>query len=61
MTILLIAITSISFSVLAQFLLKSGLQGVPFEGVQIPKDEKGKKEMLAKLFEQNQKQSPNSL
>lgn len=35
--------------------------GVPFEGVQIPKDEKGKKEMLAKLFEQNQKQSPNSL
>jgi multidrug transporter EmrE-like cation transporter len=33
MTILLIAITSISFSVLAQFLLKSGLQGVPFEEV----------------------------
>lgn len=35
--------------------------GVPFEGVQIPKDEKGKREMLAQLFAQNQKQSPNSL
>ena len=33
MTTLLISIISISFSVLAQFLLKSGLQGVSFEGV----------------------------
>lgn len=35
--------------------------GIPFEGVQVPKDEKGKREMLAQLFAQNQKQSPNSL
>ena len=32
MTTLLVAITSIGFSVLAQFLLKSGIGGIPFEG-----------------------------
>jgi hypothetical protein len=35
--------------------------GVPFEGIQIPKDDKGKREMLEQMFKQNQKKSPNSL
>jgi hypothetical protein len=64
----LVAITGVGFQRLganqqsanAPVVLGAG-SGVPFESVQIPKDEKGKKEMLAKLFEQNQKQSPNSL
>jgi hypothetical protein len=64
----LVAITGVGFNRIggtpqasnAPVVLGAG-GGVPFEGVQIPKDEKGKKEMLAKLFEQNQKQSPNSL
>ncbi|MEY4265291.1 MAG: hypothetical protein RL373_1859 [Pseudomonadota bacterium] len=33
MTTLLVAIASIGFSVLAQFLLKSGVHGVTFEGI----------------------------
>jgi hypothetical protein len=31
----------------------SGGNGVPFEGVEIPKDDKSKKEMLAQLFKNN--------